>query len=70
MPGKPNNPALIHHPFPSHETTAANFTLRDLFVAAVTAGMQANSAIDQLSPDEFAHDAGKIADAMLRERAK
>lgn len=45
-------------------------SLRDYLAAQALAGLLANPTHDHLQPDQWAHDAYAIADAMLAERAK
>ena len=70
---KPVNPIIIDsQPESDCPTTVVvqDITLRDLFAAAALAGLLGNSSHDNLEPDEWASDAGRMADAMLEERAK
>ncbi len=63
---KPINPCVINNGGSADE----DIHLRDLFAAAALAGLLANPSYDHLEPDEWASDAGNLADAMLAERAK
>lgn len=66
------NPIIVNSN-PDHECastiTVDDFTLRDLFVAAVLTGIHANSSVDMMH-DFAAKYAFEAADSMLAERAK